>query len=218
MKHRLVIFDLDGTLLNTIGDLAAACEDMLIRRALPQHTLAEYTSFVGNGIRNLVKRSLPEELRTDEYVEQAKANFVDYYTHNIHNHTLPYEGITELLSELQRAGVRIAVASNKFHEGTLQLISHFFSDINFVAVYGNREGFPLKPDAQLIEEIMQLGGATNSECVMVGDSAVDIQTAHNAGIASIAVSWGFRSMEELEQANPDHIATSVEQLRHILLS
>ena len=218
MKHRLVIFDLDGTLLNTIGDLAAACEDMLIRRALPQHTLAEYTSFVGNGIRNLVKRSLPEELRTDEYVEQAKANFVDYYTHNIHNHTLPYEGITELLSELQRAGVRIAVASNKFHEGTLQLISHFFSDINFVAVYGNREGFPLKPDAQLIEEIMQLGGATSSECVMVGDSAVDIQTAHNAGIASRAVSWGFRSMEELEQANPDHIATSVEQLRHILLS
>lgn len=218
MKHRLVIFDLDGTLLNTIGDLAAACEDMLIRRALPQHTLAEYTSFVGNGIRNLVKRSLPEELRTDEYVEQAKADFVDYYTHNIHNHTLPYEGITELLSELQMAGVRIAVASNKFHEGTLQLISHFFSDINFVAVYGNREGFPLKPDAQLIEEIMQLGGATNSECVMVGDSAVDIQTAHNAGIASIAVSWGFRSMEELEQANPDHIATSVEQLRHILLS
>lgn len=218
MKHRLVIFDLDGTLLNTIGDLAAACEDMLIRRALPQHTLAEYTSFVGNGIRNLVKRSLPEELRTDEYVEQAKADFVDYYTHNIHNHTLPYEGITELLSELQMAGVRIAVASNKFHEGTLQLISHFFSNINFVAVYGNREGFPLKPDAQLIEEIMQLGGATNSECVMVGDSAVDIQTAHNAGIASIAVSWGFRSMEELEQANPDHIATSVEQLRHILLS
>jgi phosphoglycolate phosphatase len=218
MKHRLVIFDLDGTLLNTIGDLAAACEDMLIRRALPQHTLAEYTSFVGNGIRNLVKRSLPEELRTDEYVEQAKADFVDYYTHNIHNHTLPYEGITELLLELQRAGVRIAVASNKFHEGTLQLISHFFSDINFVAVYGNREGFPLKPDAQLIEEIMQLGDATNSECVMVGDSAVDIQTAHNAGIASIAVSWGFRSMEELEQANPDHIATSVEQLRHILLS
>ena len=218
MKHRLVIFDLDGTLLNTIGDLAAACEDMLIRRALPQHTLAEYTSFVGNGIRNLVKRSLLEELRTDEYVEQAKADFVDYYTHNIHNHTLPYEGITELLSELQMAGVRIAVASNKFHEGTLQLISHFFSDINFVAVYGNREGFPLKPDAQLIEEIMQLGGATNSECVMVGDSAVDIQTAHNAGIASIAVSWGFRSMEELEQANPDHIATSVEQLRHILLS
>lgn len=218
MKHRLVIFDLDGTLLNTIGDLAAACEDMLIRRALPQHTLAEYTSFVGNGIRNLVKRSLPEELRTDEYIDSAKADFVEYYTHNIHVHTQPYEGIHALLDTLSAAGVKIAVASNKFHEGTLQLIRYFFPDINFVAIYGNREGFPLKPDAQLIEEIMQLGGATNSECVMVGDSAVDIQTAHNAGIASIAVSWGFRSMEELEQANPDHIATSVEQLRHILLS
>ena len=125
MKHRVIIFDLDGTLLNTIGDLAAACEDMLRKRNLPQHTLAEYTSFVGNGIRNLVKRSLPEQLRTDDYVEQAKADFVEYYTHNIHNYTAPYEGITELLSEFQSAGVKIAVASNKFHEGTLQLINFF---------------------------------------------------------------------------------------------
>lgn len=217
MKHRLIIFDLDGTLLNTIGDLAAACEDMLRKRNLPQHTLAEYTSFVGNGIRNLVKRSLPEELRTDEYVEQAKADFVEYYTHNIHNYTTPYEGITELLAELQSAGVKIAVASNKFHEGTLQLINYFFPEIKFIAVYGNREGYPLKPDAQLIEEIMEIGGVTNSECVMVGDSAVDIQTAHNAGIDSIAVSWGFRFMEELEQANPTHIVGSVKELQELLL-
>lgn len=213
----MIIFDLDGTLLNTIGDLAAACEDMLRKRNLPQHTLAEYTSFVGNGIRNLVKRSLPEQLRTDDYVEQAKADFVEYYTHNIHNYTAPYEGITELLAELQSAGVKIAVASNKFHEGTLQLINYFFPDIEFIAVYGNREGYPLKPDAQLIEEIMRIGGVTNSECVMVGDSAVDIQTAHNAGIDSIAVSWGFRFMEELEQANPTHIVGSVKELRELLL-
>lgn len=217
MKHRVIIFDLDGTLLNTIGDLAAACEDMLRKRNLPQHTLAEYTSFVGNGIRNLVKRSLPEQLRTDDYVEQAKADFVEYYTHNIHNYTAPYEGITELLAELQSAGVKIAVASNKFHEGTLQLINYFFPNIEFIAVYGNREGYPLKPDAQLIEEIMRIGGVTNSECVMVGDSAVDIQTAHNAGIDSIAVSWGFRFMEELEQANPTHIVGSVKELRELLL-
>lgn len=217
MKHRVIIFDLDGTLLNTIGDLAAACEDMLRKRNLPQHTLAEYTSFVGNGIRNLVKRSLPEQLRSDDYVEQAKADFVEYYTHNIHNYTAPYEGITELLAELQSAGVKIAVASNKFHEGTLQLIKYFFPNIEFIAVYGNREGYPLKPDAQLIEEIMRIGGVTNSECVMVGDSAVDIQTAHNAGIDSIAVSWGFRFMEELEQANPTHIVGSVKELRELLL-
>lgn len=213
----MIIFDLDGTLLNTIGDLAAACEDMLRKRNLPQHTLAEYTSFVGNGIRNLVKRSLPEQLRTDDYVEQAKADFVEYYTHNIHNYTAPYEGITEVLAELQSAGVKIAVASNKFHEGTLQLINYFFPNIEFIAVYGNREGYPLKPDAQLIEEIMRIGGVTNSECVMVGDSAVDIQTAHNAGIDSIAVSWGFRFMEELEQANPTHIVGSVKELRELLL-
>lgn len=217
MKYSLIIFDLDGTLLNTIGDLAAACEDMLRKRNLPQHSIAEYTSFVGNGIRNLVKRSLPEELRTDDYVEQAKTDFVEYYTHNIHNYTAPYEGIAELLAELQSKGVKIAVASNKFHEGTLQLITHFFPDIEFVAVFGNREGYPLKPDAQLIEEIMRIGVVTNSQCVMVGDSAVDIQTAHNAAICSIAVSWGFRSREELEQANPDRIVEHVTELRELLL-
>ncbi|MBE6205649.1 MAG: HAD family hydrolase [Rikenellaceae bacterium] len=217
MKHKLIIFDLDGTLLNTIGDLAAACEAMLQQRALPQHTLAEYTSFVGNGIRNLVKRSLPEEFRTDEYIDSAKADFVEYYTHNIHVHTQPYEGIPALLASLSAAGVKIAVASNKFHEGTLQLIRYFFPDINFVAIYGNREGFPLKPDAQLIEEIISLGDVAREDCVMVGDSAVDIQTAHNSHITSIGVSWGFRSREELIEAGADHIADSVEELQTLLL-
>ena len=142
---------------------------------------------------------------------------MEYYTHNIHVHTQPYEGIPALLDTLSSAGVKIAVASNKFHEGTLQLIRYFFPDINFVAIYGNREGFPLKPDAQLIEEIISLGNVAREDCVMVGDSAVDIQTAHNSHIASIGVSWGFRSREELIEAGADHIADSVEELQTLLL-
>ena len=218
LKNRLVIFDLDGTLLDTIGDLAEACNHMLRLRSLAEHTREEYCQMVGNGILNLVKRALPEEFRTPDYVEEARQDFLAYYVENIDRYTRPYDGIREVLHTLQSEGYVLAVASNKFDDGTQRLVKSLFPEVSFKAIYGNREGFPLKPDAQLIEEIMQLGGATNSECVMVGDSAVDIQTAHNAGITSIAVSWGFRSMEELEQANPDHIATSVEQLRHILLS
>ena len=217
MKHKIVIFDLDGTLLNTIGDLAAACEVVMIKRSLPSHTLEEYTSFVGNGIRNLVERSLPEEYRYDEYIDCAKVDFVDYYTRNIRNNTRPYEGITALVADLEAAGVKIAVASNKFQQGTEELVAHFFPTTHFVAVYGNREGFPLKPDAALIAEILSKADAKKSECVMVGDSAVDIHTARNAGIRSVGVSWGFRPHTELEQAGADRIADSVEQLREILL-
>lgn len=217
MKHKLIIFDLDGTLLNTIGDLAAACEDMLRRRALPGHTLAEYTSYVGNGIRNLVKRSLPEEYRSEEYVEQAKADFVEYYTSHIKEHTLPYRGMKELVEELHLAGVKLAVASNKFQQGTEYLVNHFFPSIDFIAVFGNREGYPLKPDARLIDEIIAKTEFSAEDCIMVGDSAVDIQTAKNAGIGSIGVSWGFRSREELVEAAADHIADNVEELRELLV-
>ena len=117
MKKNLVIFDLDGTLLDTIGDLAEACNNMLALRGLKPHTLDEYRQMVGNGILNLVKRALPEKLRTTEYVEAARQDFLDYYTANIDRHTRPYDGIDEVLNALQKEGWVMAVASNKFDEG-----------------------------------------------------------------------------------------------------
>lgn len=216
MQNRLFIFDLDGTLLNTIGDLATACDHMLALRGLPQHTYEEYCSFVGNGIMRLVERALPEELRTAEYVAEARKDFVDFYIEHIDHKTVPYEGMVELLGDLQRDGARLAVASNKFQAGTEKLIRKFFPTIDFVEICGNREGVPLKPDTALIDMIIAKAGVERKACTMVGDSGVDMQTAHNAGIRSVGVSWGFRSRKELEQLAPDAIADNIKELREIL--
>lgn len=216
MNNRLIIFDLDGTLLNTIGDLAVGCDHMLTLRGLPTHTYQEYCTFVGNGIMRLVERALPEHLRTPEYVAAARKDFVDFYIDNIDHKTVPYVGMVELVESLHRQGVKLAVASNKFQAGTEKLIRKFFPTIEFVEICGNREGVPLKPDTALVDMIIAKAGVERNRCTMVGDSAVDILTARNAGIRSVGVSWGFRSREELVEAGADHIADTVEQLQQLL--
>ncbi len=217
-NQRLIIFDLDGTLLNTIGDLAVACNHMLGLRALPTHTYEEYCSFVGNGIRRLVERALPEELLSEEYVKAAREDFVKYYIEHIDANTRPYDGIPRLIASLQTEGYKLAVASNKFQAGTEKLIGKFFPDIDFVDICGNREGVPLKPDTALVDIILQKAGAELDNCIMVGDSAVDIETARNAGIHSIGVSWGFRSRQELEEAGAEHIVDTAEALHQTIKS
>ncbi|MBQ5619099.1 MAG: HAD-IA family hydrolase [Alistipes sp.] len=216
MQNRLFIFDLDGTLLNTIGDLATACDHMLALRNLPTHTYEEYCSFVGNGIMRLVERALPEELRTPDYVAAARRDFVDFYIEHIDHKTVPYEGMVELLCDLQRDGAHLAVASNKFQAGTEKLIRKFFPTIDFVEICGNREGVPLKPDTALVDMILGKAGIERQNCYMIGDSGVDMQTARNASIHGVGVSWGFRSREELEMHEPHAIADTVEELREIL--
>ena len=216
MKNRLAIFDLDGTLLDTIGDLAEACNYMLSLRELGSHTREEYAKMVGNGIFNLVKRALPEELRTDEYAMAARADFLDFYTANIDRHTRPYEGIYEVLRTLQDEGWSLAVASNKFDEGTQKLVRSIFPDIHFSAIYGNKEGFPLKPDAALLDLIIKECDADVATTWMIGDSGVDIQTAKNAGVHSIGCSWGFRPRTELEEFGADYIVNAPSEILQIL--
>ena len=216
MKNRLAIFDLDGTLLDTIGDLAEACNYMLSLRELGSHTREEYAKMVGNGILNLVKRALPEELCTEEYAMAARADFLDFYTANIDRHTRPYDGIYEVLRTLQDEGWSLAVASNKFDEGTQKLVHTIFPEVAFKAVYGNKEGFPLKPDAALLQLIMEECGAVAESTVMIGDSGVDIQTAKNGGVRSIGCTWGFRPRTELEEFGADHIIDSPSEILQIL--
>lgn len=216
MYNRLFIFDLDGTLLNTIGDLAVGCDHMLSLRGLPTHTYEEYCSFVGNGIMRLVERALPEELRTADYIKSARRDFVDFYIEHIDAHTVPYEGMVELINLLQQRGAKLAVASNKFQAGTEKLIKKFFPSIEWVEICGNREGVPLKPDTALVDMILEKAGIEREGCVMIGDSGVDIQTARNAGIRSVGVSWGFRSREELEENGADYIADNADELLQIL--
>jgi phosphoglycolate phosphatase len=216
MYNRLFIFDLDGTLLNTIGDLAVGCDHMLSLRGLPTHTYEEYCSFVGNGIMRLVERALPEELRTADYIKSARRDFVDFYIEHIDAHTVPYEGMVELINLLQQRGAKLAVASNKFQAGTEKLIKKFFPAIEWVEICGNREGVPLKPDTALVDMILEKAGIEREGCVMIGDSGADIQTARNAGIRSVGVSWGFRSREELEENGADYIADNADELLQIL--
>ena len=196
----LVIFDLDGTLLNTIGDLAESCNAMLRMRGLGEYGYDDYCHFVGNGITRLVERALPEHLRTPEYIAEARRDFVAYYIDHIDLHTRPYDGIEE----------------NKFQQGTEKLVREFFPDIRFSAVYGNRDGVPLKPDAALLQLIMGQCGSAPQQCCMIGDSGIDIQTARNAGTHSIGVTWGFRSREELEENGAECIVDTPSEIPGIL--
>lgn len=212
MSKKLVIFDLDGTLLNTIGDLAACCNHMLRQRGLEEHSYEEYCHFVGNGVTRLVERALPESLRTTDYIAAARKDFVEYYYDNIDNYSVAYDGVHELLQRCVDAGATLAVASNKFHSGTNRLIEKFFGDIEFAAIYGNRDGFPLKPDRAIIDLIMEQCGATADNTYMVGDSGIDIQTARAAGVHAIGVSWGFRERQELVESGAEYIADNTEEL------
>ena len=218
MKYDIVIFDLDGTLLNTIGDLAASVDYVMRSRNLPEHTDAEYRQMVGGGIKRLVERALPAELAANEtYVDECVTQFRRYYVDNIDRHTVPYEGMCELLRDLQLKGVKLAVASNKFQHGTDRLVSKFFGDIDFVAIEGNREGAPLKPDPQIVTGILSRAGIAPERAVMIGDSGIDIRTAQAAGIDSIGVAWGFRFAEELYEAGAERVLSDVEELRKYLL-
>ena len=208
---KLVIFDLDGTLIDTIGDLAAAVEHALSRNGFPGHTVEEYRRMVGHGIRNLVTRALPEGV-SDETIDSALRDFVGYYTSHIDVMSRPYQGIPELLSELAGSGFRLAVVSNKFQQGTETLIRRFFPDIPFARILGNAPGLPLKPDAAVVRLAMEAAGT--EDAVMVGDSATDIRTGHNAGIKSIAVTWGFRPRSDFGEA--DAIADYPGQLGDLI--
>ncbi len=364
---KLILWDLDGTLIDTLEDLAAAVNHALELRGLPLHSVADYRKMVGHGVRNLVKQALEASLKetpnlvggdesaaagdgqqlrasglrwlkeigfsgtvpknnfvqpkdvqlrniqeeetpdqvggdggvvagdgsvaagdgqqlrvsglrwlkeigfsgtvpknnfvqpqgeqrlTDAYIDAALADFKEYYSAHIDVHTRPYPGMQELLTELQARGVKMAVASNKFQEGTEHLIREFFPDIQFVAILGNRPGYPLKPDPEIVREVLARAAGTGVEdqghkaagtgaegqghkaagteaegqgnkaagaadigpedAIMVGDSPTDMRTAANGGIDAVAVSWGYRTEEELAG---NQIAHSIEELRRIL--
>lgn len=223
---KLILWDLDGTLINTLEDLAAAVDYALELRGLPTHSIEEYRKMVGHGVRNLVKQALEASSianlarsdastgLTDAYIDSALADFREYYEAHIDVHTRPYPGIPELLNKLNAMGVKMAVASNKFQEGTEKLIQEFFPAIAFVSILGNRPGYPLKPDPEIVEEVLQKAGIGPEDAMMVGDSPTDMKTAANGGIDALAVTWGYRTLEELAGNRMVH---SVEELKRYVL-
>lgn len=213
---KLVIFDLDGTLLNTIADLAAATNYALTQFGYPTHPTDAYRFFVGNGINKLFERALPETARTPENVLRIRSKFVPYY--NVHNADLsrPYPGIENLLNLLQQHHIQIAVASNKYQEATAKLIGQYFPNIHFTAVFGQRDNVPTKPDPQVVNEIIQLAGVCKEEVVYIGDSGVDMQTGLNAQVTTVGVCWGFRPKSELQEFHPDYLAEKPEEIAQFL--
>lgn len=212
---RLVIFDLDGTLLNTIGDLAEATNYALEQCGYPQHAVEEYNMFVGNGIAKLFERALPENARSAEHIARMRSFFVPYYdSHNVCR-TRPYEGMPELLAELQWRGALLAVASNKYQQATEKLVAHFFPKIKFISVLGQREGIPVKPDPTIVYDILAKAPVEADEVLYVGDSGVDMQTAAAARVLSVGVAWGFRSREELECAGAGYLVDSPYEILDI---
>ncbi len=208
---KLVIFDLDGTLLDTIGDLAAATNYALSQYDFPQHEEQAYRFFVGNGINKLIERALPEDKRTADIISMVKHEFMKYYQVHGEEATRPYPGTVELLHRLAAEGKQLAVASNKFHEGTVALVKHYFPDIDFVSVLGQREGIPVKPSPVIVDEIRAAARVTREETLYIGDSGVDAATALNAGVDFIGVLWGFRPQSELEAAGATRFIASAEE-------
>ena len=209
---KLVIFDLDGTLLNTIADLANSTNYALKVLGYPIHEPDKYNFMVGNGINKLFERALPDGEKTEENVLRVRQEFVPYYDqHNADKS--PYPGVTELLETLQTAGMQLAVASNKYQAATEKLIAHYFPNIKFTAVFGQREGIPVKPDPIIVKEILQIAKVQEEETLYAGDSGVDMQTAINAGVTSCGVTWGFRPRTELESFHPDHIVDNAEEIK-----
>lgn len=205
MKKKLVIFDLDGTLLNTIADLGNATNHALEQCGFPTHPVPAYTKFVGNGVRKLMERVLPESARTPEQVEAMLVHFREYYDAHLTCDTRPYNGIPELLEQLTQRGIAVAVASNKYQAAVERLINHYFPDIAWAAVEGQKEGIPVKPDPSIVFEILGKCPTPKAEVLYVGDSGVDMETARRACVDSAGVTWGFRPVAELREYRADNI-------------
>lgn len=213
---RLVIFDLDGTLLNTISDLGVAVNFALESNGFPGHPLGAYRMMVGNGVRRLVERALPSEHRNAATIDSLLTSFRKYYDAHLWDFTTPYDGVPELLAELADRQIAVAVASNKYESAVRRLVDHFFNATAFAAVCGQIEGYPPKPDPSIVFRLLNEFPMPKAEVIYVGDSAVDIETAYRACVDSIGVTWGFRPTHELANANPNFLISNPADILNCL--
>lgn len=210
----LIIFDLDGTLINTIDDLGQACNYALSACGFPTHKIEDYPRLVGNGINKLIERALPEEHRNEATVLRLREYFVPFYDQHNCDLTRPYDGIPELLQTLKAAGHTLTVASNKYQAATEKIVAHFFPN-TFDVVLGERVGVPRKPDPQIVWDILaSLPSTINHKpsTLYVGDSLVDAATAKAAYLPFVACTWGFCTKEQLLTVTPDHMVNHPSEI------
>ena len=225
--EKIIIFDLDGTLLNTIDDLGYACNYALEQTGYPTFAIEEYPAKVGNGINNLIRRALPEAERSEENILRVREYFVPYYNEHNCDFTRPYDGIPELLKTLKTQRHMLAVASNKYQAATEKIVNHFFPGV-FDVVLGEREGVDRKPNPQIVYDIVDSltgeagltaqrsnsfsGLTVQRSIIYLGDSLVDFETARNANVPFVACSWGFVAREKLVEAGIEHIIDKPEEI------
>lgn len=211
---KLVIFDLDGTLCNTIADLGKACNYALEKMGFATHPIQAYAYMVGNGVRNLMQKA--QQDADEKTIDQLLDLFKTYYNEHCLDSTKPYPGIKELLTNLINNDIAIAVASNKYQAATTKIIEGCFPEYKFVATEGHTEGRNRKPDPSIIFSILEKYPVPKKDVIYVGDSGIDVECAKRACVESIGVSWGFRSVAELKRANADFIVTHpAEIMDHI---
>lgn len=210
MKYKLAIFDLDGTILDTLEDLTDAVNFALKECGYPKRSIAEIRSFVGNGIRKLIERALPEGTAETE-ISRVHGIFAPYYKEHCNVKTRPYDGVPQMLLELRMAGVKTAVLSNKADFAVQPLVAQYFPNL-FDLALGERPGIPRKPAPDAVFEILDRLDVQKADAVYIGDSDVDLLTAQNAGIPCISVDWGFRSRQQLLAAGALKIASTPSEL------
>lgn len=215
MKYKLAIFDLDGTILNTIEDLADSLNFALSKAAFPQRSLDEVLKFVGNGIRNLICRAVPEGT-PDTVTDAVFADFKAYYREHCADKTKPYDGVCDLLVNLRETGVKTAVISNKADFAVKILCDKYFPGL-FDVVFGEREGVKRKPSPDAVNEVLRLLDMRREDAVYIGDSEVDIKTAQNSGMDGIIVAWGFREPEFLRENGAERIVETPQEIYNIIV-
>ena len=215
--YRGVIFDLDGTLINTLEDLADSVNEALEKMGYPTWPVDDYRMKVGRGFRNLMENSVPEPLRQDgAVIDEMLVHFVEAYDRRYKNKSVPYDGIDWLLDELTARGIKVAVNSNKRTDYTEKLIDKLFSRIPFVGVFVERQGVPKKPDPAGALELCRMMGFKPEEVLYVGDSGTDMKTGKNAGMDTIGVGWGFRGFGELRENGAVYLAEKAEDILKIV--
>lgn len=215
-KYETVIFDLDGTLLNTLEDLRDGVNFVMRQNGYPERTLEEVRHFVGNGIRKLMERAVPSDV-TEENFERVFEEFRTYYTAHCQQRTCAYDGIMELLERLQKLGIALAIVSNKNHAAVCELNDIYFKDYIPVAI-GQKDGIRKKPAPDTVLQALKELGKVKETALYVGDSEVDFQTAENTGMDCVLVTWGFRTVQELSEFQPKAFISKPEELLPIIES
>ena len=212
---KAVLFDLDGTLVNSLTDLSVSVNYALEHFDFPIHKTEEYKYFAGDGIPKMIERALPQENRNQESVEKVKKVFLDYYSVHYADNTCAYSGMTELLNRLKKSGIKLAVVTNKAQEMADKVVKKTYGDL-FDVIFGKREGIPAKPNPAAALIVMDMLGVKPRECIFLGDSANDVLTGFNSGAVAVGELWGFRDRAELSENHARFIINAPNELIEII--